>query len=81
MYNASKHSKMPDMPSQRIYFSKFSGTGIPPDPYHWQAMHSDCALCNNYSSYSQSKALRYLCDHARFKKPSRKLPMGMMCFE
>ena len=26
------------------------------------------------TSYSQSKASLYLCDHARFRKPSRKLP-------
>ena len=36
-----------------------------------------CAI----TSYSQSKALPYLCDHARFRKPSRKLHMSIMYFE
>ena len=75
--------KCPQMPSQSIYFSKFSRRGIAtPDAYHWQAMHNAilivlCAI----TSYSQSKVSLYLCDYARFRKLSRKLPMGMMYFE
>ena len=36
-----------------------------------------CAI----TSYSQSNVSLYLCDHARCRKTSRKLSMGMMYFE
>ena len=67
------------MPSQIIYFSKFSWSSMPQTP----SIGKLCmliVLCT-ITSYSQSKASLYLCDHARFRKPSRKLPMGMMYFE
>ena len=71
--------KCPQMPSQSIYFSNFSGRGIP----QLLTIGKLCiliVLCA-ITRYSQSKALFYLCDHARFRKPSRKLPMGMIYFE
>ena len=39
--------KCPQMPSQSMYFSKIFQEWHTPDPYHWQAMHADCALRNN----------------------------------
>ena len=77
--NASKYSNCPQIPSQSIYFSKFSGRGIP----QTLTIGKLCiliVLCT-INSYSQSKASFYLCDHTRFRKLSRKLPMGMMYFE
>ena len=44
---ASKHSKMPpNAISEHLIFKIFREEHTP-DPYHWQAMHSDCALCSN----------------------------------
>ena len=67
------------MPSQSIYFSKFSGRGMPQTPTIGK-LYMLIVLCA-ITSYSQSNALLYLCDHTRFRKTSRKLPMGMMYFE
>ena len=44
---ASKHSKMPPNAISEHLFFKIFQEGHTPDPYHWQAMHSDCALCSN----------------------------------
>ena len=71
--------KCPQMPSQSIYYSKISGRGMLQTP----SIGKLCmliVLCA-ITSYSQSKASLYLCDHARFRKPSRKLSMGMVYFE
>ena len=64
--------KCPQMPSQSIYFSKFSGRGIP----QTLTIGKLCILI-----VFCAKALLYLCDYARFRKPSRKLPMSMMYFQ
>ena len=45
--NTSKHAKMPPNVISEHLFFKIFWEGHTPDPYHWQAMHSDCALRNN----------------------------------
>ena len=68
------------MPSNAIsehLFPKFSGRGMPQTPTIGKLYMLIVLYALN--SYSQSNASLYLCDHTRFRKPSRN--MGMMYFE
>ena len=70
----------PNAISEQLFFKIF-WEGHAPDSYHWQAMYAQLIVLCAITSYSQSNASLYLCDHTRFRKPSRKPPTGTMYFE